>query len=83
MSEMTTANLVEENRGLSLRPPDQKALAEEEDTCGINIRGVPRSVWRRARQNALTSGLPFKVYLIRLLEKSEPLPAQPSRPVSA
>jgi hypothetical protein len=42
----------------------------------VNIRGVPKAVWRRARANALQSGLPFKVYVIKLLERSEPIPPE-------
>ena len=48
------------------------------ETCGVNIRGVPKAVWRRARANALQSGLPFKVYVIKLLERSEPIPPEPA-----
>ena len=47
------------------------------DTCGVNIRGVPKAIWRRARANALQSGLPFKAYVIKLLERSEPIPPEP------
>lgn len=58
---------------------NQAVLAAE--TCGVNIRGVPKAVWRRARANALQSGLPFKLYVIKLLERSEPLPPSTPRAV--
>jgi len=42
-------------------------------TKEIHVKGVPVAVWLRARQNALQSGLPFKDFVIRLLESSEPV----------
>ena len=54
----------------------KKSTAE---ACGVNIRGVPKAVWRRARANALHSGLPFKVYVIKLLERSEPIQPDPAK----
>src|SRR5689334_16480321 len=38
----------------------------------VHIKRVPESIWLRARQNALQSGLPFKDFVIRLLAQSEP-----------
>lgn len=52
---------------------DQKVEAHEEGTCGVNIRGVPKAIWRKARHNALLSNLPFKVYVIKVLEQSRPI----------
>ncbi len=50
--------------------PDPK----EPETRGVNIRGVPKAVWQRARQNALLSGLPCRTYVIRLLAECQPFP---------
>lgn len=41
-------------------------------TRGIHIRRVPSDVWRRARTNALRSGLPFREFVIALLAECEP-----------
>ena len=42
------------------------------DTRNVNIRGVPTDIWCKARQNALTSRMAFKHYVIRLLSESTP-----------
>ena len=49
----------------------------EDDTVELHVRHVPRSVWLKARQSALASGLRFGQYVIKLLENAEPPP--PSR----
>jgi hypothetical protein len=54
----------------------RQAPAEDAETCGVNVRRVPKAVWRRARQNALLSNLPFRTYVIRILERCEPLPSE-------
>ena len=36
----------------------------------IHIKNVPDDIWLKARQNALNSGVPFKIYLINLLAQS-------------
>lgn len=41
-------------------------------THSVHVRDVPESVWCKARQNALLSGLPFKEYVTRLLAESTP-----------
>lgn len=48
----------------------------------VYVRGVPQPIWRRARQNALLSGIPFKDFVIRLLAESEPFtpPLPPPQP---
>jgi hypothetical protein len=43
-------------------------------THSVHIRGVPEQVWRRARTNALLSGLPFKEYVTLLLAHCDPIP---------
>ena len=40
----------------------------------VHVKCVPEAIWLRARQNALTSGLAFKDYLIRVLENCEAFP---------
>jgi len=45
-------------------------------TVCINIRGVPIPTWKRARHNALASGLAFRDYLVLLLNACEALPAK-------
>ena len=39
----------------------------------LHIKGLPESVWIKARCNATRSGLSFKEYVIRILEGSEPI----------
>jgi len=43
----------------------------------VHVKCVPEAIWLRARQNALTSGMAFKDYLIRLLEECEPFTPGP------
>jgi hypothetical protein len=44
----------------------------------LHVKGIPESVWCRARCNATRSGLAFKMYIIKILEASEPiLPSAP------
>lgn len=60
----------------------------------LYIKGIPLSTWQRARTNAITSGLPFRQFVIRLLSECEPYPvngageaeaarAQQAEPVAA
>jgi hypothetical protein len=42
-------------------------------THTLNVRRVPHQVWTRARVNATISNLAFRDYVIRLLERSEPV----------
>lgn len=39
----------------------------------LNVAGVPFHVWQKARANALASDIPFRDYVIKLLENSEPV----------
>lgn len=39
----------------------------------LNVAGVPFHVWQKARANALASDIPFRDYVIWLLETSEPI----------
>lgn len=43
------------------------------DTVELHVRNVPRAIWLKARQSALASRLRFGQYVIKLLEKAEPL----------
>jgi hypothetical protein len=38
----------------------------------LNVSGVPFHAWQRARANALASDMPFRDYIIKLLEESQP-----------
>ena len=61
----------------TILPPDGKDNADGNSrTHSVHIRDVPETVWCRARQNALLSGLPFKEYVTRLLGESVPFPRQ-------
>jgi len=46
-------------------------------TRSVHVRGIPATVWRHARSNALLSGLPFKAYVTRLLAQSTPFAEGP------
>jgi len=39
----------------------------------LNISGVPFHIWQRARTNALVSDMPFRDYVIKLLEECRPI----------
>lgn len=51
-------------------PPAEQHLAP--DTVELHVRNVPRTVWLKARQAALASGLRFGQYVIKLLEQAQP-----------
>lgn len=58
-------------------PRDRTGLAVLQDrTRSLHVKRVPWSIWARARQNALASGVPFREFVIALLARSAPLPAQ-------
>ena len=54
-----------------------EGVAGEEDgvprTGVLNVVGVPFHVWQKARANALASDIPFRDYVIRLLDNSQPI----------
>lgn len=45
----------------------------DRDTRGVHVRRVPTPIWRRARENALRSGIPFREFVIAVLARCEPL----------
>ncbi len=45
-------------------------------TRSVHVRDVPIATWRRARQNALLSGLKFKDYVTRLLAEGPVFPPE-------
>ena len=47
--------------------------ADDQLTHTLNVRRVPHRVWARARVNAVASNMPFREYVIRLLEQSTPI----------
>ena len=59
--------------------PGNSATAEpsgpqvDEKTRDLHVKGVPESIWRRARCNATNSGMSFKDYMIALLARSQPI----------
>ncbi len=62
----------------SLQVPSTEAESKNDShtTCrttrAMNIRGVPDTVWCRARVNAIQSRMSVKDYVIRVLSQSEP-----------
>jgi hypothetical protein len=53
---------------------------DKEETHAVHVARVPIKVWQRAKGNTLASNMPFRDYVIRLLETSQPLvPAETSR----
>jgi hypothetical protein len=44
-------------------------------TKNLHVKCVPVSAWRRARRNALDSGVAFRDFIIHLLATSQPLPS--------
>lgn len=66
--------------------PRRSSVSPRAGLRDVHVKSVPEDVWLRARQNALLSGLPFKLYVIRLLSESKPfanpaLDSLQSRPV--
>ena len=56
---------------------DPADFRTEAKTRDLHVKGVPESIWRRARCNATNSGMSFKDYMIGLLATSQPLPNKP------
>jgi hypothetical protein len=44
------------------------------DTVSIHVKGVPKAIWLRARENAIASELAFKHYLLKVFEQCQPFP---------
>jgi hypothetical protein len=59
--------------------PDYKQHGQTGPYRDVHIKKVPEPTWRRARQNALASGLSSKAYVTWLLDHSEP--CEPVGPV--
>lgn len=58
--------------------PDQKPI-DKEETHAVHVARVPLRIWQHAKRNAVASNMPFREYVIRLLERSEPfLPVETS-----
>jgi hypothetical protein len=59
-----------------MKPEAEKSEAREGQTNRprfLNVSGVPFHAWQRARANALASDMPFRDYVIKLLEESQPV----------
>lgn len=52
--------------------PDPKPTAREE-THAVHVARVPLRIWQHAKRNAVASNMPFREYVIRLLEESTPV----------
>jgi hypothetical protein len=52
--------------------PDPKPTGKEE-THALHVARVPLKAWQRAKGNAVASNMPFREYVIRLLEQSTPI----------
>jgi hypothetical protein len=46
---------------------------DKEETHAVHVARVPLKAWQRAKGNAVASNMPFRDYVIRLLEQCEPL----------
>ena len=45
-------------------------------TRSLHVKRVPWAIWAKARQNALLSEVPFRTFVIELLARSSPQPAE-------
>jgi hypothetical protein len=52
--------------------PDPKPTAREE-THAVHVARVPLKIWQHAKRNAVASNMPFREYVIRLLEECKPI----------
>lgn len=52
--------------------PDSHPI-DKEETHAVHVARVPLRIWQHAKSNAVASNMPFREYVIRLLEQSEPL----------
>jgi hypothetical protein len=50
--------------------------ADADDTVELHVRRVPRAVWQKARNNAMSSRTSFRDFIIRTLANSQPLPPE-------
>lgn len=53
-------------------------LKEQKDTHSVHVARVPLRVWQHAKSNAILSNMPFREYVIRLLEESVPITTENS-----
>ena len=56
--------------------PDPKRT-DKEETHAVHVARVPLKIWQHAKRNAVASNMPFREYVIRLLEHSTPINALP------
>jgi hypothetical protein len=56
--------------------PDPKPT-DKEETHAVHVARVPLRIWQHAKRNAVASNMPFREYVIRLLEQSTPINALP------
>jgi hypothetical protein len=52
--------------------PDQKRT-DKEETHAVHVARVPLRIWQHAKRNAVASNMPFREYVIRLLEECKPI----------
>jgi hypothetical protein len=52
--------------------PDPKPT-DKEETHAVHVARVPLRIWQHAKRNAVASNMPFREYVIRLLEQSTPI----------
>ena len=48
---------------------------ECQSTRSLHVNKIPQNAWRRARRNAVDSGMSFRDYVISLLTSCQPQPA--------
>lgn len=63
-----------DNSATQISMTEQRSPSLSAGTCSVHIRDVPIATWRRARQNALLSGMKFKSYVTKLLAEGAVFP---------
>jgi hypothetical protein len=58
--------------------PDPKRT-DKEVTHAVHVARVPLRIWQHAKRNAVASNMPFREYVIRLLQNCEPIPQPTSQ----
>jgi hypothetical protein len=56
----------------NIETPDPKPT-DREETHAVHVARVPLKIWQHAKRNAVASNMPFREYVIRLLEQSKPI----------
>lgn len=57
-----------------------KTAQQGRDYHTLNVRNVPHQVWFKAKCNAMESKVPFRDFVIHLLENSSPIQRPGAKP---